>query len=283
VLTATAVLVLTAAYPLWRAWTANRTTTLRHALGWAVAAWLGWVGALLAAGLAPAEGAVAARYGALCLTGCAGVAVLEPRRPGVLAWHFITFGLFVVLLLPLGEGWGHLQLGPVRAAFLGAILAVGLLNYLPTRLAPGVLLLAVGCGLELGALVGREGADGPWLAVAGLAVGVAPWAALTAGAGAVGVRPDLAGIPRPLRRAVGRTHPRAVQPSHGPRRLGRPPGLGRSAAGRAAGARGGCRRAAGAAQALRARGARLAAARRGARGRNPATPLTCPGRRPPSR
>ena len=79
-------------------------------------AWLVWSTALW-------HPTVSWRYTALCLTGCAGVAVLGARRPGVAAWHFVPLGLLAVLLMPLAEGWGHLQLSPVRAGFLGATLA----------------------------------------------------------------------------------------------------------------------------------------------------------------
>ena len=102
---AAALLLLTGAYPLGRAWLANRRSSLAHALAWAALAWLAWLGVALAEawGLGVP---VAARYVALCLTGCAGVAVLGARRPGVVAWNFVVLGLLVVLLLPLAEGWG---------------------------------------------------------------------------------------------------------------------------------------------------------------------------------
>src|ERR1700682_3856778 len=39
-------LILSSAYPLGRAWRANRQTTLLQAVNWAIVAWAGWVGAL---------------------------------------------------------------------------------------------------------------------------------------------------------------------------------------------------------------------------------------------
>src|SRR5262245_12244832 len=97
-------LYLTGAYPLWRAWRANRRTSLFQAVHWMIAAWLAWGGLLILEAL---EGAApdhpTARYLALGLTGCAGVAVLGARRPGVGAWNFVLAGLLTVILLPLAE------------------------------------------------------------------------------------------------------------------------------------------------------------------------------------
>jgi hypothetical protein len=172
---AAALLLLTAAYPLGRAWLAHRRTSLVHALFWAALAWLAWLGVLLGAALAPAGAGDAGRYLALCLTGCAGVAVLGARRPGVGAWNFVVLGLLVVLLLPLAEGFGRLHLTLPRVLFLAGALAVGFLNYLPTRLFPAALLAAAGCGVELTGLV--TGTNGSALGAGRLALAAAPWLA----------------------------------------------------------------------------------------------------------
>ena len=117
-----------------------------------------------------------ARYAALCLTGCAGVAVLGARRPGAGPWNFVALGLLVVLLLPLAEGFGRLSLSLPRLLFLAATLAVSFLNYFPTRLAPAALLAAAGCGIELWSLTGFG--ESPRLVGAGrLTLAAAPWAA----------------------------------------------------------------------------------------------------------
>jgi hypothetical protein len=61
------------------------------------------------------------------------------------AWNIVVGGLLLVLLMPLVEqrwsdpGW---QLDAPRAIFLTAILLMGLLNYLPTRLGLPALLVA---------------------------------------------------------------------------------------------------------------------------------------------
>jgi hypothetical protein len=152
-----AVLILAGVYPLWLAGRANRATSLRHALYWAAAAWLAWGWALLGSDADPA-GLDPARYVAVALTGCAGVAVLGARRPYVGAWNFVVLGLLAVMLLPLGESLvlGTSPVDPLRVFFLAATLAVGILNYLPTRLGPAALLLALGCGGELVGLVAPE-------------------------------------------------------------------------------------------------------------------------------
>jgi hypothetical protein len=142
-------ILITGFYPLMLAWRANRHTTLRHALGWGWAAWITWGLALTWSELWPGSPAVLVRYVALCLTGCAAVAVLGARWPGVGAWHLVVLAQLGVLLLPVAEGLGELHLDPLRLVFLGATLAVGVLNYLPTRLAAAVVSLAIGCGIEV--------------------------------------------------------------------------------------------------------------------------------------
>ncbi len=142
-------LLLTAAYPLWKAWRANRRTALEHAILWTVAAWLAWLLAFVFGG----SGALG-RYVALSLSGCAGMAVLGARRPHVGAWNFVVVSLFAVLLLPVAQGWGRPALSPPYLGFLGATVAFGLLNYLPTRLLPAVLLFGAAATAEFAKLCG---------------------------------------------------------------------------------------------------------------------------------
>jgi hypothetical protein len=139
-----AALIVAGLLPLILAWRSHRASSLAHALVWAIVAWLSW-------GLAFLVGAGAGvdpwRYGALCLTGCAGVAVLGARRPHVFAWNFVALGLFAVMILPLAETLviGTHPVDALRIFFMAATIAVGILNYLPTRLAPAALLLATAC------------------------------------------------------------------------------------------------------------------------------------------
>src|SRR5438874_8554285 len=142
----------TGAYPLWVARRANRRTTLGPALGWAALAWAVWGWSLYADAAWPEASAEKVRYLALSLTGCAGVAVLGARRPGVGAWNFVLLGLLAVMLLPVAESvlaGGDLHLVGPRTLFLVATLAVVFLNYLPTRLGLAAALLAAGCALAL--------------------------------------------------------------------------------------------------------------------------------------
>jgi hypothetical protein len=172
---------LSGIYPLVRAGWAVRPTSLAHAWIWAAIAWLTW-GLVLA--LAPAADAAtlhAGRYLGLCLIGCAGVAVLGARRPGVAAWNFVVLGLLAVLLLAWAEELligSDVRLGGIRAVFLAGTLTVAILNYLPTRLAVAALLVAGGCALEMWALLEPTMAAAweerlPWTA---LCFGLAPWA-----------------------------------------------------------------------------------------------------------
>jgi hypothetical protein len=138
------VLHLLGVYPLTRLVLANRRTSLTHAVGWVIAAWAGWLVAIL---LNRTDGpnVAASDYLAVCLTSCAGVAVLGARRPGVAAWDFVVFGLLAVQLLPLAEGFGELRLTTTRLAFLMAVVAVIGFNYGPTRNGSAAAVLTVGC------------------------------------------------------------------------------------------------------------------------------------------
>jgi hypothetical protein len=173
------VLLLTAAFPLVVAWLRNLRTTLRYALVWAWLAWLLWLIVVGGGALWPACGGPLGRYLALCLTGCAGVAVLGARRPTAAGWNFVVVGLLAVLLLPVAEGFGTPRLNTVYLSFLAATLLVGLLNYLPTPLAPGVLALALACGLEIAGLAKAE-MPGWLVAVGRCLAGLTPWLWLAA-------------------------------------------------------------------------------------------------------
>jgi hypothetical protein len=164
---------------------ANRSTSLIHAAGWTLAAWAVWIVAL-------ASGSMSWTYLALGLTGCAGVAVFGARWPGAGAWNLVVGGLLVVLALPLAEAGAlntPIRPGTIRTVFLASLIGITVINYLPTRLAAGAGLLAVGCGLALGRSAGLE-TNGN---MAGWCVGLAPWAAwfgllIRADTGSVGDR-----------------------------------------------------------------------------------------------
>jgi hypothetical protein len=136
-------LLLGGYYPFYRAWLGAAGTTLRHAITWGSLAWTAWCAAALLGNSEPV------RYLALCLTACAGVAVLGARRPGAAAWNFVVAGLLAALCRPLLEGLGELRLERGHVIFLAVALAVGLLNYLPTRQALCVVVLGAWSALEL--------------------------------------------------------------------------------------------------------------------------------------
>jgi hypothetical protein len=174
-------LLLSAAYPLGRAWQATRGTTLLHAGNWLLGAWAVWAAALLAAVAVRGTAAGSLDYMALCLTGCAAVAVLGARRPGVGAWNFVVLGLLAIDLLPVAEGWGRPRLDWPRVVFLGGTLAIGVLNYLPTRIAAGVICVAIGLAVELAVLASPAGDTGGLTRLATVTrclLAVGPWAAL---------------------------------------------------------------------------------------------------------
>jgi hypothetical protein len=109
---------------------ANLRTSLVFTVIWGWIAWAALSAALLSAG----PGSL---YAALCLIGCAGVAVLGARWPGAAAWQFVVVALLGVMLLPFAEAVLRdrpLTLSGVRWAFLCLLLALVVVNYLPTRL-----------------------------------------------------------------------------------------------------------------------------------------------------
>jgi hypothetical protein len=148
-------LLVTTLYPLWVARTANRHTSLCHAVHWSIVAWFAWMTTAFAAVLSADVEQIAA-YLALCLTGCAGVAVLGARRPGVQAWTFVVLCLLAVLQLPLLEGLDQLRFSPLRALFLCGLLAITVLNYLPTRFGLGAVVLGAGVLPDLLTFLGSK-------------------------------------------------------------------------------------------------------------------------------
>jgi hypothetical protein len=145
-----ACMLIAGLFPLAAALLANRVTSLAHAILWMMAAWLSW-GIALVLGNWHDVGMDAGRYCALCLTACAGVAVLNARRPYVGAWNFVVLGLFAVMVLPLLETMfiGTHPVDPLRIFFLSMTLAIGLLNYMPTRFGPAALCLMPFCAGEI--------------------------------------------------------------------------------------------------------------------------------------
>jgi hypothetical protein len=163
--------VASAGWPLWQALRAARGTTLLPTVTWLIGSWLAWLGVamclLLSWPLWPVMQI------ALALTACAGVSVLGARRPGFGAWSFVTLGLLAVLLLPLLEQpWSapHWSVDAPRSIFLGLVLAVGLLNYAPTRWGPTAALTAGPLGFAVWALAAPPAREEVPMAVWALAL-----------------------------------------------------------------------------------------------------------------
>src|SRR5580704_7733960 len=90
-------LIAAGALPVLLACWINRRASLIHALAWGIAAWIAWL-------VSAVDGTILARYLALCITACAGVAVLGARRPGAAAWNAVVAGLLAVLLIAPAQG-----------------------------------------------------------------------------------------------------------------------------------------------------------------------------------
>jgi len=173
---------LTGAYPLWRAWQANRQTSLSASVYWAVISWAVWGLALVVMERWPTPATIAGHYLALSIAGCAGVAVLGARRPIVGPWNFVVLALLSVDLLPFAEGivtGVPLQLDGLRITCVSATLAVGVLNYLPTRFAPAALLVLFASGFEMAALAVSPSPDqrAAWLQIGSYLMVWVPWIA----------------------------------------------------------------------------------------------------------
>src|SRR2546427_9124 len=93
-------ILLSAAFPLGWAWQANRRTSLIQAIHWALIAWAAWCVAFALASRSSFQAVAAGTYLALSLTGCAAIAVLGARRPGVGAWNFVVAALLAVDVMP---------------------------------------------------------------------------------------------------------------------------------------------------------------------------------------
>lgn len=131
------------------AWTTHRNSSLRYALAWAFAAHCSWC----VVHWQDRPGFLS--YLSLSLTACAGIAVLGARRPHEGAWNFVVLGLLAVFLLPWAENalLGTDSMGPTRWIFLGALLVIGVANYLPTRQWPIAFVVGALSGMRLTELI----------------------------------------------------------------------------------------------------------------------------------
>lgn len=160
----------TVAWPLGVAWRAARGTALRATVGWAV---LAVVLGMVAQGVGRGEPLIDGRPGAghwaylsALATLAALLSVFNARRPGAGAWALLMALLVLVFLIPWLEGSGlargvgageRLRLEAPWSWFFGGLMLAGAINYLPTRYGPASSWLALGLGVELGALAWPSG------------------------------------------------------------------------------------------------------------------------------
>jgi hypothetical protein len=134
-----------------------RETTLIPAWSWALAAVIAWSAIELAAGLSgdpPSTWQDPLRLAAVTLSFCPILAVLGAKRPQHAAWSFVVAAFWGIVMLPAAEAFflqrgQRLEMGDARSWFLWILIAVGPINYLPTRQWLAATLLAAGQMLAL--------------------------------------------------------------------------------------------------------------------------------------
>lgn len=103
------------------------------------------------------------RYAAAVGTFCPLTAVLGAKRPQDRGWQWVVASLWLVLLVPVAQalaspGGTQLELFGAWRWLLWGFIAMGLLNYLPTRFTLAALLVAGGQAVLLGAATSGAGA-----------------------------------------------------------------------------------------------------------------------------
>jgi hypothetical protein len=124
------------------------TTTLEGPCWWVLASVFLISAVEVTAAAGNWEGTQFARFAAGCMTFCPVISLLGARRPHDRGWHLVVLSLWIILTLPSLEA---LVLRPkqqpdvegLRSAFMLVLIAVGLLNGLPTRFWLSSLLLCV--------------------------------------------------------------------------------------------------------------------------------------------
>jgi hypothetical protein len=130
-------------------WLGNRQTSLSHSLVWALVAWVAWIVSLMLEPIGSVPGPYV--YLALALSGCASVAVLGARRPGVTMWNAVVLALLLMEMLPIAEALTKqqdLKVDVLRLTTLAGACFIGMVNYLPTRFLVGAALICAGCACE---------------------------------------------------------------------------------------------------------------------------------------
>jgi hypothetical protein len=146
--------------PLWRGRRCVVGTTLVAAWVWAMVSWCSLLAAFIETAY-PIEAEEAAwiyshYFAAAATTFCPGMAVLGAKRPQHIAWQWVVLALWVVLASPAAQ-WEWLATEPslhgTWQCLLLALIAMGVVNYLPTRHAVEAILFGVGQWLLLSAFL----------------------------------------------------------------------------------------------------------------------------------
>ena len=137
---ATCLAALICAIWLIRSWKPLKETTLMAPLVWAMIAWLVICFTELLVHSVPMspETVDVARYIAALSTFCPAMALLGAKRPQDRGWQFIVLSLWVILAMPavqpmLFARTSRFELHFAWSGFLIVLVAVSVVNYLPTR------------------------------------------------------------------------------------------------------------------------------------------------------
>jgi hypothetical protein len=125
------------------------------------------------------------RFAALVTTLCPLMAVLGAKRPQDKGWHWVVASLWLVLVWPAGQAVlsqsGGLDLFIAWKLFLAGLIALGPLNYLPTRFWLAAILVSLGQTVLLSEYLWEVPGDATrWLLPAGvgclfLAAAIVTW------------------------------------------------------------------------------------------------------------
>lgn len=125
-------------------------TTLTSAWWWTVAAFVAWGGAeLVVSGDRAWSRLEPLRLAAIAISLCPVVSLIGAKRPQHAAWNFVVLSLWAIVALPAAEAHflrpgQPLEFGAARGWFLWILIALGPINFVPTRFWHASLLLAAG-------------------------------------------------------------------------------------------------------------------------------------------
>lgn len=157
-------------------WRVARETTLLGAWWWTLTALVVWTGAHLLCRCLPVGwmGTICEplELAAISLSFCPVVAVIGAKRPQHLAWSFVVLALLGIVALPAAESLAlrpgvRIHISDARSVFLWILIALGPINFFPTRYWLAALFVAGGQVVALApqlVLLRRDLVDGGPLA-----------------------------------------------------------------------------------------------------------------------